>query len=541
MDDRHNDPEKLPIRCPGCGQRFKVGLELKDRMVECGTCEHRFRVNDEVVVRQKKFYPGERRDTSLERFSRVPKGASMPSTFQTVQYAQEPVQSEIQPASPIRLVFGFAAVAAVVIVALILAFGGSPGGMLDGATQSKRLALAGFTALIAGVFLIAANPRARGKAIFGALVCAALLLSFPFVFTDGNKPIDPSVGLELQPKSPQAVTPEQPSAAESNLDLLKEEIGFDPLERAITTSADKSKSGGGSAAGIWLRDVREFHKPSIESYIKRATASNANSHFYPRGTQSYLMVITGVTDDLSEIAKLCERFGEVKRIIDPLRTIEVVVDGNKFQEGALDKLMNREDPAYYELNRRELESIDLERAKKALVRLAEAEPKLYRKDIIRRMQELLKEADPTTGPGKDLVTEIGRTLVVWGEDGDGSEALVRESLKKLPLQTGEVPESLVKFLMIRKDPEAIPIVDALWMTDFTKWEELYLGFGPMIEDAVLARFPTASAPAKRSATRLLGKNGTAKSIPVLEAALPQADSELTVLIDKALASIKARK
>ena len=113
-------------------------------------------------------------------------------------------------------------------------------------------------------------------------------------------------------------------------------------------------------------------------------------------------------------------------------------------------------------------------------------------------------------------------------------------ISKYPPTSTDLPESLVKFLMFRKDPEAIPLVDALWAADFIRWEELYLGFGPAIEDSVLARFPTASGTMKRSATRLLAKNGSAKSIPVLEAALPEADSELKVLIDRAVTAIRSR-
>jgi hypothetical protein len=515
-------------------------MELKDRMVECGTCEHRFRVNDEVVVRQKKFYPGERRDTALDRFSRVPKGAPMPSTFQTVQYSSDPVQTEIQSASPLRLVLGLVAGAAVVLVGLLLAFSGSPGGMLDGAPQSKRLALAGFTALIAGIFFIAANPRARIKAIFGSLVAAGALLSLPFVFTEGTTVTGPTADGLTYPQTPKGpeTAPSEGTAA-TDLQELKEEINTTPLDKMIASLAADPANKDRTAVGIWLRDVREFQKLQIPAYIERSTgATQGQSAMYPR-EGGYLMVVPGVTDDLAELAKLCERFGEVKRVIEPLRVIEVVVQEDKFTIGDLKKLTNKEDPAFYELNRRELESIDRSRAKDAVARLAEAEPKLYRKDINRRLLQWLKESD-TDEPSIQIQTQIGRALTVWSEPGDGSEAVVREVISKYPPTSTDLPESLVKFLMAKQDPEAIPLIDALWAADFTRWEELYLGFGPGIEDSVLARFPTASGTMKRSVMRLLAKNGTVKSIPVLEAALSNADSELKVLIDRAIASIRSR-
>ncbi len=72
MSSMNPDDLLLIIRCPMCGQRFKVAEDLRGRTVECGGCEHRFRINDDVVVRGKKFYPGERKDPSLNRFQRVP-------------------------------------------------------------------------------------------------------------------------------------------------------------------------------------------------------------------------------------------------------------------------------------------------------------------------------------------------------------------------------------------------------------------------------------------------------------------------------------
>ena len=49
MDDPTPETDMVTIRCPGCGQRFKVGPELEGKMVECGTCDHRFRVEEGVI------------------------------------------------------------------------------------------------------------------------------------------------------------------------------------------------------------------------------------------------------------------------------------------------------------------------------------------------------------------------------------------------------------------------------------------------------------------------------------------------------------
>lgn len=536
MAEAHSDAENLSIRCPGCGQRFKVGVELRDRMVECGTCEHRFRVNDEVILRTKKFYPGENRKRSLDGFSRVPKTmVSAQATFQTVQYSEEPVKAAvIEPASPLRLVLGFGAVAVIVMVALMLIFGGSPGGVLYGTVVSKRLMLAGFTAVLAGALLIAANPGARGKAVMGALAAAVGLFSLPFVFTQGNKPVA-SVTDGALPARPVVVKAAADELTESEeMVALKQEIGYDPLAREIARFKSSPGSAGRGAAGIWLRGLQEYHRLQIKDYIIRNSGADPSSHMYPR-PPDYLMVVSGVTEDLAELARLCERFGEVRRIIEPLRVVEVKVDNSRFVEGPQDKLSNPADPAFYELNRRELESIDLERARRTVVRLAAAEPKLYRKDIARRMQQLIREGDLA------LRDETAKALLVWSEPGDGSEEVVRAAVKEIDEGGHDVPESLVKFLVVRGDLAIIPVIDGLWSRDFTRWEDLYGAMGPAIEDSVIARYPKASVTLRMSAARLLGRVGTAKSVPVLEQSREESTPEVRVLIDRALAAIQARQ
>jgi hypothetical protein len=537
MDDPHSDAEKLAIRCPGCGQRFKVGLDLRERMVECGTCEHRFRVNEEVIVRSKKFYPGERRDRALDRFSRVPKTISTGQTnFQTVQYSEDPVHAAIEPASPVRLIFGFIAVSVAVVIALMLIFGGSAGGVLHGASQSKRLMLAGFTAIVTGACLIYANPRSRGKAVFGAIASAAALLGLPFIFTEGNQPVNSvTAGLEY-PERPRpgsiaetALTVE----ADGELGRLKKEMEYAPLEREILRYGSEPGNTGRGVIGLWLIGLQELHKFQVRDYVIRNTGADPSSHLYQR-QGGYLMVVTGVADDFAEMARLCQRFGEA-RIVSELRVIEVRVNNEIFLEGSHDKLIDPSNPAFYELNRRELDSIDLERARKAVVRLAPVEPKLYREDIIRRMQELVREGDIA------LQGEIGKALMKWGKPDDGSEKVVLEAVRKIAATGREVPESMVKLLVSRNESGVIPVVDDLWVHDSTKWEELYGGLGVAIEDAVIARYEKGTVTLRMSASRLLGKVGTAKSLPVLEASREASTPEVRVLVDRAIESIRSRQ
>ncbi|HCI91173.1 MAG TPA: hypothetical protein DHV60_01285, partial [Verrucomicrobiales bacterium] len=61
----------MKIQCPECSQRFDVTEDLLGKTVECGSCDARFDVTtDELVAEKKKFYPGEKRDSHLDRFGR---------------------------------------------------------------------------------------------------------------------------------------------------------------------------------------------------------------------------------------------------------------------------------------------------------------------------------------------------------------------------------------------------------------------------------------------------------------------------------------
>ncbi|RYG16665.1 hypothetical protein EON82_24740 [bacterium] len=353
------------------------------------------------------------------------------------------------------------------------------------------------------------------------------MISLPFFFTNGSAVVA-SDATAAQEDAPAAGTPaaEAPKSLQSEMDEeLKRQVAYEPLARAL--EADPK------AVGLWLRGLREFHRLQVRDYIVRNSGADPSSHMYPRSTD-YLMVVSGAKGDINDLARMCERFGEVRRPSDDLPLIEVKVKNESFQEGPLDKLTDPTNPGFYELNKRELESIDLERARRAVNRLAPVEPKFYRKDIVKRMGELIQEGDFA------IQFEIGKALPKWSEPGDGTEAVVLGVLEKIPAD-GEVPEPLITFLANRKDMAAISLVDRLWLQEPNKWEENYGNFGPEIEEKVLARFPQTTTVQRMSAVRLLGKVGTAKSVPVLEAELAAGNPEMKLLVNRALEAIRDRK
>jgi hypothetical protein len=424
MPSSNPDDMLLLIRCPSCGQRFKVGEDLRGRTVECGGCEHRFRINDEVIVRGKKFYPGERKDPRLNRFHRVPLSAAsaMPAGVAAVEYAQPPSPANLEPTSPLRILAGIAGVAFMAFMALLLMFGASRGGALDGMPTVNRLMMAGFTGLIGVSLLVFANPRARAKALAFGLLMTAGLLSLPFFFTVGSVPLRSGERLVIE-------EPERMPTAEEDLNNdeaeLRELIGTEPLEEEI----ERLRAAGGTrqAIGLWIRNLREENRILVRDYILRTTGADLQSHYYPRGGGDFLMVVTGIDETLDEMVVIAAPLGKVTRVYPRLQVVEVRVNNEGFVSASLDKLTDQNHPAFYDLNKRALDSIDLEQVASAVRRLADAEPKIYRSDITRRLIALLGE------DWVDFKADICNALAVWASrfapsrDDPGGEFRPREA------------------------------------------------------------------------------------------------------------------
>ena len=531
MDDAADESEKITIRCPNCTQRFKVTHDFMGRMVECGGCDGRFRVSESVVVRVKKFYPGENRDPALERFSRIPmKSGPMPKFQAAPMVSDVDVQREVQTFSPLRLLLGIVAVALIVGVGLLMVLGGEPGRVLDGAPFSKRMLLAGFTGLLASVLLVAANPFAKSKAILGGLVGLGTLLALPFFFKSGlpDETRDPAlVTSGNTPVEPEVVDP---------LAAMKDEMTYSKLEEAISNYGPSGQKDGVTAVGVWLRDVREYNKDLIVKYLIRVTGAGPKSWAYSRPPADYLVVLHDVNPDVKAIARFCERFGKLGRVVDELQVVEVSVDNQRFVGGPLEKLSDPEDPAFYDLNRRELESIDPDRVAQAVNRLAGASPDQHRKDIASRFRELLETGDTK------LRSHLSRALAVWGQEGDGSVEAVNKAAQDVARKGEPVPRPMIEYLVKAGDQSAIDFIHSLWVENPGDWEALYGDLGNAIEAPVIEALDEPSMLLKMSAIRLLGRVGGGKSLAKLRSVRDSGTTrEVRAQVDQAISSIESRR
>ena len=530
MPDATDSTETLSIRCPSCRQRFSVDGNLRDRMVECGACDARFRIIDDVILRSKKFYPGERHAQELTRFQRVPLSTAAPDGLQTIQYADFNQHDQLEPTSPQRIIGAIIGVGVMVVITLMFIFASGPGGSMGAMPLGNKLILGGVISALGIFLLINANPKARIKAGGVGILLAAGMLTVPF-FIKG-----PEVAVAVPSKSPADIDLNAPIFSAEDRDdplaALRDRFSTNPLEveqkRLKSTGSDKN------AYGIFLTDLLQRNIYTVRDFLYRETMAGLSSHPYPRDNGDYLMVLTDVPMGLTEVVDIASRLGTTKEIHPEIGIIVISVDNEQFLDSAADKLNNQKDPEFYALNQRELVSLDLDRVKRAVERLATAEPSIYREDISGLLLKLMEK------PGISFHDELAKALLVWLQDpGSAGEA----ALKALQGQIAEekpASENLVILLLKGNNQAAIPSVHTLWLADPSIWERHYAKFGSVIEPRVLEYLNSEKAPLRRSAITLLGQIGTATSLPPLGQLTGSPDPEVRVLAERAIKAINGR-
>ena len=533
MASLNPDDNLLLIRCPECGQRFKVGDDLRGRTVECGGCEHRFKINDTVIVRGQKFYPGERREPTLSRFQRVPLATAPEfSGIPMAQYNEAPDLTEFEPVAPQRVIAGVAGVCLIVLVGLLLMFGAKRGGSLDGMPTGNRLLMAGFVGLLGTVMLVYANPRARVKSGCVGLLLGAGLMGLPMWFTEGAVPLSELALDKVPPAKKSEVARPSESEAATHLRTL---IGTVPLEAEIARMAgvDKSKH----VVGLWLRGLQEPNRLLVRDYLLRSTGAEPPLILYPRGdahSGDFLIVLSGIPHTLNDVAEVVSVLGTVEHVYAEIQVLEVSVNNKNFVVSSIEKLTDKRGSDFYVLNKNELASIDLDRVQRAVQRLTDAEPTVFRSDITSKMLALLQS------PGVTFKEDLCRALAVWSaEPGPAGTAALTE-VKELIAHKAKVPPAMIQLIVKEKISGVIPVLDELWAASPGHWESLYGEVGPPAEEFVLRRFAATDGMRRQSAVRLLGVVGGKDSLPVLEGCLKGADSELRVLLEKSIASIRKR-
>ena len=515
------------IRCPSCGQRFRVGDDLVGRPVECGACENRFRITESVIVRGRKVYPGERNDRRLDFFQRVPI-ANAPSTdsFIHLQYDNIHDPSLFEPSTPQRIIAGMAGAGVMLLIGMLLIFGASRGGVLDGMVTPNRMVMGGFAGVLGTALLMYANPAARKKVLAIGLFCTLLLVSLPLFLQGGSTPLGEGAVVK------KIETPQKPEE-DSELVELRNRLGTQPLEEEI--SRLKAEGSTRTAVGLWLRDLREQNRFLIRDYVLRATGADPQSHYYPRGGGDFLMVVTGIVTPTDELVQLCKPLGEVVKVHSVLPVLEVKVRNENFVENPIEKLNNKADPDFYTLNFAELNSIDLDRIEKAVKRLMDSSPKILRADITQRLIQLLMVDEV------DFKVEICSALAVWSESPGPAGTVALKEANKLAARDLEVPKEMIALAVKEGISGVAEVLDKLWQKNPTHWESLYADVGPSAEAGLLTHVGIEDDGRRRSLVRILGKVGGSDSLQALESMKSESsEPELKILIDNSLAAVRSR-
>jgi len=526
-----SDEEKLLIRCPACRQRFKVRHEFQNRMVECGVCEDRFRINDEVIIRIRKFYPGENRHHGLSRFQRVSYSQSIdqPLSASDLVTAPKPAAA-YQPLPPQRIIAGFIGVALMVLVGILMIFGVGHGGPLDGISLANKLIMAGFAAFLGTGLLLYANPNTRLKAGMIGIAFAGGLLAIPY-FNKGESPeIDGTATAVVEAQQSPAEEPQDPQAI--LIRRLQEQVGLRPLEQEIQRLENSDTNL--AAYGLFLVGLQESNRIAARDFMLRVTSAAPNSHIYPRNEGEYLFVLSGLDMNIERLAAMASPLGNVRRIVPELGVIEILIDNAVFIEPPSGILVDRNHPEYFELNLRELSSIDIQRIQRAVLRLAESEPRMYRSDIARRLRELLNE------PGVTFHAPIARALRTWETDMEAAARAATNAAIRLRQEGSTAPPELVSLALKKPSDDLIPVIIEQWRTNTLQWENYCIEKGPAIEAAMLREFDTADHSLQQSAARILGRVGGDASRAALEAAKENAGREFEVVINRALENIATR-
>lgn len=518
----------MRIQCPECSQRFDVTEDFLGKTVECGSCDGRFKVSmDEVVTEKKKFYPGEKKDSHLERFGRnTPDAAEV--KFQQAHYQADVDSNRVGPPSPRRTVAMVAGLLLMLVMVVIyLALGGEEGKMRDMETMD-RFILSGFVALVGGVLVIYGTANNRRMGIMLALMSAVILMCMPVLFP-GN-PVQASV-VPVPDESVSDKDPTQkkgPEGGVSDQDYLFE-IGYDPVEEALRKHSKES------VVAVFLRNATPQVRRSIGAYLYEATDKKSRETAYDRGDNDMkgLILLVEQTMTIDEIASLCTSFGRIEKISKDLRLIDVMVESSKLAQLDQYKVLDSKSLDYEFQNLKALKSIDPKVRMDAVKRLANSEPRARRDDITQQLIKMLPTSDT------EMQLEIIRALKTWALPGAGAEKPVLEAVKKIHKE-GKVNTSAMEFLIKFEVEEAGGILLELWEKNPVTWSDTMVSIGEGAQVLLLAKLKDMDTVHIVSASDILGKTATAAAIPHIEEAMKGKEGQAKKSLQAAIDEIKKR-
>jgi len=516
-----------------------VTEEFMGKTVECGSCDNRFKVTDDVEVKDKvKFYPGEKHGAHLERFasSRASAGAAAASSSATVSvgfseahYQPDVDIARIGPPRPARTIAAIVGVCMMLVVIVVFLFAGGMEGSMRDMETSNRFILVGFTAILGCFLVFYGTAQNRAKGMIVCLLLGGGLLAMPVVFP-GN-PLVVSGGGSAEPSLVEDVAVSgSPEVSEKESYL--EEIGYFPVAEALEVYPDTS------VVAVFVRNASQTVRGRVSDYLYVETGKLSRATSYNRGDMSDsdlygLILMVKQKKSIDEIAILCNRFGEVNKIHHELRVIDVTVQRSKVISLDPETSLDPNSREFFREQLKALRSFDPAVNIKAAKRLAGSEPKVLRDDIAKQMVQMLPMSQ------NELKLELIHALQVWSKPGDGAAPVVLEAVQVLH-QVGLVSKPAMSFLIDRQVNGSELILMDLWNGDPAAWSDHVQRLGEGAQVLLLPLLEEMDAVHIVAAADILGKVGAASSIPYLESVSEKQEEGGQKSLKAAIDEIKKR-
>ncbi len=537
--------EKIQIKCSSCGQKFAVSESYKNRVVECGACDHRFKVEGSAIVRQKKkYYPGERTKLNSDSFAKVDSDTVPPQAeansnlgFQPALQHKNVGAGYAQPPSPKRSFAILLGIFLIILFIVIFILGSRPDGILRNMDGQKRILLAAFIAIL-GSGLIIGGFRSKVKGIFLALLLGGTLVALPFLFPVLITP-EVTEGSRLGSNDSNVIQDEKIKAQEEQkIDTYKNNIGYRKVtsRRAEATNPDHIKV-------LVVRDIGS-HTDTICNYLEE----ELNLDFLPTTYTSdrsldgrrITLIIMEADISTADLYELTKKFGipaEMNAMRTELDVIEVLVKEDKLTNTSTDILLDESNPSFFDANYAELYHISRDRRIAAIQRLEKVKLSLGRRaDIADQLSKMINIKD------QEISNEAIRTLKKWSVPEYKLDNKVKAYADALA-DKGNLESPVLEYLIDKKVPGISGILSKQWLNSngHLIWDDIIRRAGKQGEAAIIKALPKAKSAHLKAASSVLLKIGTRKSLPALSAALSRADKEDAKYLKATIDEIKSRR
>ena len=526
------------ITCPKCSKRFPVSQDITGKTVECGQCDHRFKVTEEDISEiRERVYPGQHRGGDF--LSRIGKAQSTQAPAQKV--AAAPKVEAIMPSSVGQKMALALGLPTLILFILIFFFGTEKEGLFQGVPLIKRYILGAFISIIFGGLTIFGAKNWTIRAIFLVLLLSGGIFA---LISLREVHFAPEIGTDDQLQSqPVEVT----AAPVLDSDQIKTKVGYFGMERKIneliaqygdTASAEKL------VTGLFIESLAttEFHE--IEDHLRDSLELPVTVGIsrYKRGEndRDSLIVISDHPVNFERFARLAANLGTITTYPE-LRLINLEKSPDLFTKPSVANSKFMSDPnhvSFPTLNLQELSVLNRNRVETAITRLASypaGNELRYEEEIT---AELLRHLDTKYDPIIDQ--DLGQALIIWGKGNPIGIEKVEAKVKNRLSSDTPISASWIDYLIQNKVETASVYLDQLWAKDPESWATLYSTVDSSAQNRLLFHLETAPLNLKTSAVRILHKIGTNKALAGLTIAAKSSDSELKILAQRAIEAIKSR-